>query len=128
MDREAEREPIFHLAWSIAKDKPGETPTTQMTPRRGEKRPRHMNPFGHTFRLAGSPRVPGLNFLSSFDISERNFFPRWGGGGGLHVHLVHLPSAYAPDISLNFLTLQQNKTKNLNAHFNKLPQMKLLLP
>ena len=69
-----------------------------------------------------------LTFSPLLDISERNFFPRWGGGGVLHVHLVHPPSAYAPDISLNFLTLQQNKTKNLNAHFNKLPQMKLLLP
>ena len=33
----AERKPIFHLEWSIAKDKPGETLTTQLTPRRAEK-------------------------------------------------------------------------------------------
>ena len=51
-----ETKPIFHLTWSIAKGKPGETSTTQMTP--DEKRPRHHNPFGHTFRLAGSTGDP----------------------------------------------------------------------
>ena len=32
-----------------------------------------------------------VHIFSILDISERNFFSRWGGGGGVHVHPVHPP-------------------------------------
>ena len=49
----------------------------------------------HIFFL---PTYLGGTFSPLLDISERNFFPRWGGGGGgrVQVHPVH-PPAYAPE-------------------------------
>ena len=40
------------------------------------------------------PTYLGGTFSPLLDISERNFLPRWG-GGGVHVHPVHPPCVRA---------------------------------
>ena len=42
------------------------------------------------------PTYLGGTFFPLLDISERNFFSRWGGGGGVERASSASPSAYAP--------------------------------
>ena len=82
-----------------------------------------LSPYLFRFNFVVSERNVHILFLPTYlggtltpllDISERNFFPRWG---GVHVHPVHPPCVRACKTIFTYTMTRKSTFENIRQHW-----------